>query len=224
MQTQFYMSIIALWWQSKRFQTSQSWQSFNLSLFRSSHMVMNLPLMTERVLSQSASGRDLCPLCDTLRQSSQLWVSQSSEYRTTSPANREIPATMVRPRVQNVPWKTGEPRPASYTHGKAAQDSSNNQGRDYISDLAWPCLDTESAQPSEILLNVCRCYWLIVAPATLPTGPGQFFKKWNECFFLNTCVGLLEHQVKLWRLSQTALAGWSFQPLEAGLKSINNLR
>ena len=48
---------------------------------------------------------------DTSRQSAQLWIMQSPEFQTTSP-NREIPATLVQPCVQNVPRKTGEASPA----------------------------------------------------------------------------------------------------------------
>jgi len=77
--------------------------------------------------SDSAPG-ELCPSslrpwCDTLRQSAQMWNSQSPECQTTSP-NWEITATLVRPFVQNAPRKTGEASPAGLIHGKVIQRSS----------------------------------------------------------------------------------------------------
>ena len=41
-QTQFCVSFIAPWWRNRGFQTKQTFQFFNLSLFRSSPVVMNL--------------------------------------------------------------------------------------------------------------------------------------------------------------------------------------
>ena len=60
------------------------------------------------------------------QQSAQLWNSQSCECRTTSP-EREISATAVRSRDRNAPRKIGEASPAGYTHGKAAQRSTEDQ-------------------------------------------------------------------------------------------------
>ena len=62
-----------------------------------------------------------------LRQSAQLWNSQSPECRITSHPNREIPATLVWPCDQRVPGKIAEACPAGYTHGKASQRSSKDQ-------------------------------------------------------------------------------------------------
>ena len=50
--------------------------------------------------------------CDTSRQNAQLWHSQRPECRTTFLPNREIPAPLIWPCVQNVPRKTNEGNPA----------------------------------------------------------------------------------------------------------------
>ena len=71
----------------------------------------------------------------------------------TSP-NREIPATMVRPRDQNAPGKIGEARPAGNTHRKAAQRSTKDQvAWLYFRPIAWSRLGVESSELSEIAEN-----------------------------------------------------------------------
>jgi len=66
---------------------------------------LNLHLVVE---DWSASGRNgifaKSTRCNISRQNTQLWNSQWPECPTASP-NREIPATLVRPCVQNTPTK-----------------------------------------------------------------------------------------------------------------------
>jgi len=56
---------------------------------------------------------------------------------------------MVRPCVQNVPGKLGEPGPAAaHTNWKAAQRLTRTRWLGYISDLACSRLDVEAAELS----------------------------------------------------------------------------
>ena len=67
-QTQFCVSFIAPWWRNRGFQTTQTFQFLNLSLFRSSPVVMNL--------RWKINGRDgmfaKSSRCDTLWQRAQV--------------------------------------------------------------------------------------------------------------------------------------------------------
>jgi len=52
--------------------------------------------------------------CNTSWQTAQVWNPWSPGCQATSP-NREIPAMLVRPRVQNAPGKNGELSPSGYS-------------------------------------------------------------------------------------------------------------
>ena len=62
----------------------------------------------------------------------------------------ELPATMCRTCDQNPQERLAKRVLSGYTHGKAAQRSTKDQWRDYISDLAWSCLSLETAELSII--------------------------------------------------------------------------
>ena len=68
-QTQFCESFIAPWWRNRGFQTTQTFQFLNRSLFRSSSMIMNL--------RWRINGRDgifaKSSRCDTSWQRAQVW-------------------------------------------------------------------------------------------------------------------------------------------------------
>ena len=119
--------------------------------------------------------------CDTSRQSAQLWNSQSPECRTTSP-NREIPALLVQPSVQNAPGKIGEASLAGYTQGKAAQTSSKGH-------VEWlhlqPSLVPSWCGANRIIWNCCWPWGISSPPrlrpswvTTLPGGKAG--RKMNE--------------------------------------------
>jgi len=171
-QTQFRVSLIDVLLQNENFQTTQSFRFLNQSC-SDLHPCLRFMGNDWKSVFPNASGRDgifaKSPRCDTSRQSAQLWNSQSPECRTTSPPNREIPARLVRPCVQNVPGETGDASPAGYTHGKAAQRSSKDQ-------VEWqhfrPCF------------WVCCWPWDISSDRLLPTpssqGEKRIWKSANE--------------------------------------------
>jgi len=139
--------------------------------------------MTERILSQVQAvemGFLQSSRWKTSRQSAQLRNSQSPECRTTSPPNREIPATLVRPCVQNVPGKSGETRPAGYTPGKAVKRTPKGQ-------VEWlhlrPCLVPSWCGASKTIWDCCWSWGIsspprAAAPATLLRGKAGM--KMNE--------------------------------------------
>ena len=73
-------------------------------------LVMNLRWRLKNI-DKRTDGRDgifaKSPRCDTSWQGAQVWNLWSPEYQATSP-NREIPAVLVRPCIQNVPGKNCE--------------------------------------------------------------------------------------------------------------------
>ena len=109
-QTQFCVSFIAPWCRNGSFQRTQSFQFLNRSLIWSSPMVI-LGDDWKKIVKRT-NGRDgifaKSSRCNTSWQRAQVWNPQSPGCQATSP-NREIPAMLVRPCVQNAPrkeWRT----------------------------------------------------------------------------------------------------------------------
>jgi len=133
--------------------------------------------MTERVLShvQAAEMRFFRRVhrVDTPRQSAQLWNSQSSEFRATSP-NREIPVKLVRSCVQKILGKIGEESPAGYTPVKAAQRSCKDK-------LAWlylrSCLVSYRCGASRTIWNCWKPRGILSSLELLPPRPSWEEKK-----------------------------------------------
>jgi len=151
--------------------------------------------MTERIFShvQAAEMEFLRKKHDvTLHNSVQLRNLQSLECWASSPPNREIPATLVRPCVQNAQRKADESSPAGYTHGKATQGSSKDQ-------VEWlhlqPCLGSSRCGKSRIIWNCCWAWGISSPPttaasATLPRGTvgveiNEWLKKLTNLIFGN---------------------------------------
>jgi len=112
--TQFCVTFIALLSQNGSFQTPQSCGFLNRSLFRSIPMVMNLGLwMKKYCLKCKRQKWDFCEEYTMWHFATKCAAVKIAEpwMSTTSP-NREIPATLVRPCVQNGPRKTSEASPA----------------------------------------------------------------------------------------------------------------
>jgi len=89
---------------------------------------------------------------------------------------------MVRPRDQNAPGKVGEVSLLAALYGKAAQRSTRDWWRDYISDLACSRLGVDPEELSKIAENrevfrvLCACHRhvLICLDADDALGLGMF--------------------------------------------------
>ena len=97
--------------------------------------------------------------------------------------NREIPATLVRPSVQNVPEKIGETSTVGYTQGKEAQ----RLPKDHVEWLTSPTLLGPSWCGASRTIRYCCWPWGIsspkaAAPSTLPKGKTGVKKhEWSFC-------------------------------------------
>jgi len=143
-------------------------------------------VMTERIPSQSTSGRDGIlrkVRSATLRDKVHSCDNLQSPECQAAPPNREIPDTSVRACVQNPLENIGETSPAGYTHGKAAQRLTKNQ-----TELLHfrPCLVPSWCGASRTIWN--RCWsWGISSPPrdAVPTTHkrGKAGVKINERMF-----------------------------------------
>jgi len=72
--------------------------------------------------------------------------------------------------VQNIPGKIGDPSPAGSSTRERLRVRPRTRWSDYISDLAWSRLGVETAEPSDIAvdLEVCR-----VLLGLVPRDPPQ---------------------------------------------------
>ena len=96
-----------------------------------------------------------------------MWNSQSPECRTTSP-NREIPATLFRPSVQNAPGKIGEASPAGYTHRKTTKRFPKDQ-------VEWlhlrPCMAPSWCWDSRTTWDCCWPWGISSPPRDVAPRP-----------------------------------------------------
>jgi len=95
--------------------------------------------------------------CDIPRRIAEPWNSQNPECRATSSPNRDMPAMLVLPCVQNAPLKTGHWRVkfslAALT-GMRPRGRPKTRRNDYNSDLACSRLGVESAELPEIAVDL----------------------------------------------------------------------
>jgi len=74
---------------------------------------------------------------------------------------------MVRPRNQNAPRKIAKASPAGYSHVKAAQKSTKDKWRRYVSDLPWSRLGCGASRTT--VAEKCGIFQVLLAllfPAT----------------------------------------------------------
>jgi len=122
----------------------------------------------------------------------QVWNSWSPGCQATCP-NRDIPAVLVRPCIQNALGKNSKLSPSGYSlhRREAAQSCSRTMWRDYIFNPAWSRLGVERAELSEIAVDreEFRVHLGLLRSRLSPKENRA--RKWvNE----HECVGLIEPQ------------------------------
>jgi len=123
----FCVSFIAPWWRNGCFQRPPSFQLLNRSLFRSSHVVMNLRWRLKVYWQKNRrQRRDICEESAewhfaTRRTGLKSMKPGMSSHFSESKDSSYVSSAMY---IQNVPGKNGELSPSDcslYTHWKAAQ-------------------------------------------------------------------------------------------------------